>query len=276
MPARISRRAVLGTSACMLALDCLRTPSVTASAFHEPELFVFRPHGAAALVLAMVIPVLHTVPSSGFDVHIHAGVEDWAINRVRPLQSGVITERTGSRVFVGEVLACGATAGLRCTAVVVQTPPDLVRRGDTLGVWAEIHATTGSRRRFGNPFIARLLGQDGTLSQIHNAASPPDDRALLTGLVTERIETIAAANGVANPAVHAGRLAARLLPDVINYRSDLPVGFSFAGQNGRHPGDDTAAVVETVLTGAVAEKVASTRVQLTDIFPYFPQPIGVA
>ena len=82
----------------------------------------------------------------------------------------------------------------------------------------------------------------------------------------------AAAGGIVDPDAHGRRLAALLLPDVVSYRPELPVGFNFAGRNGRHPADDTANTVRTVLKGAVAQPVAATPFRLCEEFPYFLSP----
>ncbi len=97
---------------------------------------------------------------------------------------------------------------------------------------------------------------------------------MLAAPLERRIATLAAAGGrIADSVSYARRLAARLLPDVIPYRHDLPVGFNVASQNGRHPADDTASVVTTVTTDAVTFRARATRFPLSQSFPYF-QPLG--
>ena len=51
---------------------------------------------------------------------------------------------------------------------------------------------------------------------------------------------------------HGKRLASRLLPDVLHYNPKLPAGFTFAAQNGRHPGDASARIVDTICNGSPA------------------------
>ena len=160
--------------------------------------------------------------------------------------------------------------GTRHYAVVLETSPDLVRAGESLSVWAQILAGDGSRVRVGNPFVAAILARDPLLSTIYHAASPEEDPVLLAGPFADHGTIMAATRGsIADPDAHGKRLAVLLLPDVISYRPDLPVGFTFANQNGPHPADDTAAVVETVLTGAVARGKPATPFRLAETFPYF-------
>jgi hypothetical protein len=265
MIVRISRRDVLGAGTCVLTLGYAHGSSTTLSVKHRPELFVFQSCNSRNLVFAVV--VASPGPPTTFDVHLHAGPKSWTIANI------TVSERSDSRLFAGEVLGPCTAAGIRYTAVVLETQPDFVRPHENLAVWAEIRTGDGSRVRVGNPFVANLLARDPVLSGTYHATSPAQDRALFTDPLASRIQVIAAATGLASPDGHARRLAARLLPDVINYRPDLPVGFNFASQNGRHPSDDTATVVETVLTGTVAPRMATERVQLTKTFPYIQRPI---
>lgn len=108
------------------------------------------------------------------------------------------------------------------------------------------------------------------LTNTYHAA---EDRALFADALAKRVATMAAASGsVADPNAHGQRLAALVLPDVIECRPDLPMGFSFASQNGRHPAGDTTAVVETVLMGAVTRRTAAAAFQLSEAFPYIARP----
>lgn len=274
MAIRITRCTVLGAGASVLPMGLTRSSSAAAIVPREPELFVFRGSEVRDIVLAVVAPAISAEPSARFDIRIHAGAKTWVIKGIRPLQSGVLSERDDCRVFAGEVL--GRTAGAGCTAAVLQSSLDFARGTERIGVWAEIRGEDGSRWRVGNPLTASLLAQDPTLSRIYHATSPSEDRALFIDALAGRIATIAAANGVASPKAHAARLAARLLPDVIHYWPDLPVGFNFAHQNGRHPADDATAVVNTILTGAVCTRTTARRVQLTQTFPFFPMPTVAA
>jgi hypothetical protein len=48
----------------------------------------------------------------------------------------------------------------------------------------------------------------------------------------------------------------------------LPVCFNFASQNGPDPADNSAADIETILTGTVAPPTGAGHVQLKSIVPY--------
>lgn len=273
MTVRITPRRVLGTGAGVLTLGCALRSVSLAPARRQPELFVFRSPDESKLVCAVVVPA---ACSTHFDVRIHAGPKSWTVGGVRAVVPGAVTKCNDGAVFAGEVLGHSRAAAPRSTAVVIEGRPDLVRPGESLDVWAELRVKDGSRLRVGSPFVAALLAVDPAMSQRYHAASPAEDRGLFTEALAGRISAAAIGGGVADPGLHARRLVICLLPDVIRYRPDLPVGFSFASQNGRHPADDAMAVVETVLTGAVAPRAKSNRVRLTGGFPYFPQPIAAA
>ena len=272
--ARITRRGALAAGS---ALGSGRR-SAAACVTHGSDLFVFRAASSGNLVLAATFLPTGAFPARpghpGFEVRIHTGwnpgATSWTVSGPRPLQAGAVTEQRDGRIFVGEVRGGPAWAGTRRHAVVLETSPDPARAGESLSVWAEVLAGDGSRFRIGNPFVAAVLARDPLLSGTHHATSPAQDAVLLTGPLAEHVAIMAATRAsVAHPDAYGRRLAARLLPNVISYCPKLPVGFTFAAQNGRHPADDTAAVVETVLTGAVARGKPATPFRLAETFPYF-------
>jgi hypothetical protein len=287
----IRRRRVIGVSAAVVTLGVLRgsppdaerdtslDPVIRRSggsacadhALRQPDLFVFRGCGAGNLVVAVIAPAVTGRYASRvrFDVRVHAGSRCWAVDDILPLQSGVLSERADCRIFAGEVLGPATAVGARHTAVVIESR---LGGGEDVAVWAEIGDADGVRLRVGTPFIAALLAGDPMLSGRYHAASPTDDRMLFSDAIASRVRRLAAARGVHGSDARVARLVERLLPDVIRYHPDLPVGFSFAGQNGRHPADDAAAVVETILTGTVASRTAARQAGLTGSFPYFAQP----
>jgi hypothetical protein len=292
MTIRIPRRSLLGasafasasslvsvsalTSASPSTLGVARSSSASTTVRSAADLFVFRSSDNSNLVFAVLSPesVASSVSPARFDVSIHAGPKSWTESSVRSLQTGAITERRHSRIFAGEVVGPSAISAVRHTAIVVESPPDLVPAGEVLDVWAEVRNEDGTRFRVGNPFLGGILARDPALSSAYHATSSAEDRTLFTRLLVSRLVTLGTASGIANSHEHARRLAARMLPDVIHYRPDLPVGFNFASQNGRHPADDTATVVQTILTGSVARRPTSRPIRLTANFPYFPQPIA--
>jgi hypothetical protein len=262
MSPRISRRGVLGAGAGVLIAGLTRgVPAAAPGPRLTADLFVFPAPGTGNPVFAIVTSTTGAHPSPPAHMRIHAGPRSWAVEASRFARPW---ERNGDRFFAGEVSGDGP--GTRHDAVVVESGLT-----GTAAAWAESRAEDGSRFRVGTPFVAELLSRDPVLRAAYHTASPAEDVALFSGAFQKRLAAMAASDGVvADPEAHARRLAARLLPDVLVYRPDLPAGFSFASQNGRHPGDDAAAVAATVLTGAVTARAsAAPRFRMTDSFPYF-------
>ncbi len=274
---RVTRRTALGIGAgLMLPLAGPCGATGTNRAPRDFELFVFTAPKADQLVIAVTF-----MRDSGglmrrrepeFEVRLHTNRESWAISGPRP-QSGAISQSLNGRTFAGRISGRAAGAPAKYNAVVLEASLDVLCKGETSQVWAEILGEDGSRFRVGHPFTAEILARDPVLSKMYHAASPDQDRVLFADLFAERLAAMAAAGGsTADPDSHGRRLAALLLPDVISYRPELPAGFTFAYRNGRHPVDDTAAIVRTVLKGAVTQPVAAMPFRLCEEFPYFLPP----
>ena len=244
----------------MLPLAGQCNVSATNRAPYDYELFVFTAPKTDHLVIAVTF-----IQDSGrlmrwrdpeFEVRLHANRQNWAISGPRP-QSGVISQSLNVRAFAGRIVGRDACVPAKYNAVVLEGPLDLLCKGESLQVWAEILDEDGSRFRVGHPFTAEILAREPVLSRMFHAASPDQDRFLFSDAFAERMAVVAAAEGsIADPEAHGRRLASLLLPDVISYRPDFPTGFTFAGRNGRHPADDTAAIVRTVLNGVVTQPAA--------------------
>ncbi len=263
----VSRRFVLGAGAGLLLAGAPRGVSAVLHPRHSAELFVFPAPDTGKSVFAVVIAGAGAVSALPMQVRIHTGSRSWTVETLR---SAHARDRDGDRFFIGQVSGGHGPMGIRHDAVVVESP-----LREAVAAWAEIRTAEGARLRVGSPFVADLLARDPALSDTYHGTSPAEDAALFTGALQKRLAAMALSGGVADPDAHARRLAARLLPDVIPYRRDAPVGFSFASQNGRHPSDDVDAVTATLLRGAVVpRKAAPPRFRLTSDFPYFPA-VGV-
>ncbi|HTV60858.1 MAG TPA: hypothetical protein VMJ93_18435 [Verrucomicrobiae bacterium] len=139
----------------------------------------------------------------------------------------------------------------------------------TFAIWAEILRGDMLRRRVGNPIMAALVRCDQELGRIYHRISPSDDRAVLTPGVTRIIAARAKRYGIAtNPVAYAERLADAILPDSIRFQPGSPLGFSYAGQNGRHPAERTAEIVRTLLGVSQIPVVNRQETILSERFPY--------
>ncbi|WP_428491224.1 hypothetical protein [Rhodopila sp.] len=149
---------------------------------------------------------------------------------------------------------------------------EFVQPNQTLRVWAELRGSDGARSRVGNPLFAAYLAANPDLATAYHASSPDHDRSRFAGPVSESIARAMADVRGSDANAYGRRLALMLLPDVIHFRPDHPTGFSYAGQNGRHPADDLRSLTAALLTGR-STAAAPRPVPLQDQFPYFlPRP----
>ena len=268
-----TRRTVLGVGVGVIVLACTRPLRAGVVQPAMPELFVFEAPRSRNLVLALTAfgsqPLVERGGSPAA-VRIHAGRTSWTVIEPTPAE-GLSPDRSGTRIFAGTVQWSSGDARVARHVVVIETRADFVQAEEILTVWAEAFDDAGSLTRIGNPFVAAILDRDPALAARHHATAPSQDRDRLGAVVAERISDMAP-DDVAYPQAYGVRLARLILPDVITYRRDRPVGLTFASQNGRHPQDDADAVVATFLTGAASPRPASGPVRLTDAFPYFPRP----
>ncbi len=272
----ITRRTALSMGAgFMLPLAGWCKASGSVQPPYDGNLFAFKAAKSESLVIAVTFvddsASIMNWRESQFLVRLHVNHETWTISGPRPLQANTIPRSLGDRTFAGRLPGPDASGSARYKVAVLES--HTLSNRDTLQVWAEIFDQYGTRFRVGNPFAAKLSAGDSTLSKIYHASSPDEDRALLSDVFGKRIAVMAAAGGgVADPDAHGRRLAELLLPDVMSYRPAHPAGFTFASRNGRHPADNTAAVVSTVLKGVVTTPAASMPFRVCQEFPYLLPP----
>jgi hypothetical protein len=264
----VSRRTILQGGAAFLALGL--NPSFSMSAVmprdQKFELFAFRAPASDCSVFAAVLPDGGAKPMQRADavVHIHVGRE----SRALPIGSDGSTTGQDGLAFVGPIHFSTQDPSATRLAVVFETPTSSAKPDETIDVWAEVRWGDGSRSRVGSPVVAEIVARDPSLSEVYHEITPDLDHALLEEALASRLATMSLA--VEDPEMRGHRLASMLLPDVIRYRPGAPIGFNFAGRNGRHPSDSTQAVVDTMIAGVVLPGRASEAVKLASEFPYFP------
>ena len=238
---------------------------------HDVELYVFRGAGENRTVLAASGSALH----DGSTIHVHAGVKSWTIQM--PNRNSIFTQERGSLIFAGDILNRLAGHQPPLKAVVIEVPTDRIFAGGPTPVWAERISTQGQRLRIGSPFMAQLIVGNESASKLYHASSPTQDGEELNRLVAEAICVKAEAHGYAgNARLYGRRVASAITPDALRFDPTLPVGFTFAAQNGRHPDDAAQSIVDTVLRGSVTPPVAQSRFPMRGEFPYFVQPFTQA
>jgi hypothetical protein len=270
----VSRRAILQGGAAFLALGL--NPSFSMSAVmsrdQKFELFAFKAPASDHSVFAVVLPDRGARPMRRADavMHIHAGNEVWAL----PIGSDGATTIHQGRAFVGPIHFSEQAPLATRLAVVFEASTNSAKPDETIDVWAEVRWGDGSRSRVGSPVGAEIIARDPSLSEVYHETTPDLDHALLEEALASRLATMSL--GAEDPEMRGERLASILLPDVIRYTPGAPVGFNFAGRNGRHPSDPTQAVVDTMIAGVVLPGRAPEAVRLASEFPYFSTPGAIS
>jgi hypothetical protein len=266
--AGISRRAWLRSGTAMAAIGLVPGWAFETDPPAPPELFVFRAPHSVNTVIGLSIPADFADPTAA-TTRIHVGAKVWSMDLAGPTHTR-FTNDDRVRIFAGR----GMIGAGFVQAIVLELDARELALTETFDVWAEIALGKEMRWRIGNPIVAELVRCHRELAQIHRQVSPTNDRAILTPVVTKIIAARARRLGIVkDPDAYARRLALTILPDVISFAPASPLGFSFAGQNGRHPAERSAEVVHTLLGGSLVQ-VSSERGQMPlDRFPYLISPI---
>jgi hypothetical protein len=234
------------------------------------DLYVFRASDAKRTVIAATWTALH---DHGSMLRVHAGEETWAVEVPAGPSSPTFTNERGCQIFSGDILSRSVGNDARLQAVVIEAPIDAISKGGSICVWAERISQQGRRLRFGSPFMAKLVAQNVPAAKFYHASSPEADGEEFTRLVAAAVSVNAHASGYAgNAELYGRRVASAITPDAMRFDPNLPVGFTFAAQNGRHPDDAAQSVVDTVLNGTLTPQVSQSRFPLKGEFPYFLQP----
>jgi hypothetical protein len=245
------------------------------------DLYAFPGVQPGTTVIAATWPVslnrFDRIAQKKSQVTIHAGSQKWNVTLPGGTMDSRLFEEHGCRVFAGKVATQPGTDGFFLKAVVIEIPERMLSSSGPMEIWAERVMHTGLRRRIGSPFVAALVEEDAGLANSYHTLSPSDDRAMLTPAVANAIAAKARKSGMASdPDAHGRRLASRLLPDVLGYDPQMPSGFTFAAQNGRHPEELSDLVVDTILSGSPASGAAKADVRLQERFPFFSRQESVS
>jgi hypothetical protein len=239
-----------------------------------PNLYAFPSPGTKkTTVVALTWPTLSREEYAGSqpvtEVRIHSGSQRWDVRGLESDEDATTSEEKGCRIFAGSIDPNGT---IRNT-VVVEAPTEIFARDGAAGIWAERFTKDGGRARIGSPFLAEILAGNLVLADLYHRTSPEGDRGRLMRQVAAEIAAKAPlAGNVGDPEAYGRRLADQLLPDVLRYDPNRPLGFTFADQNGRHPQEASAQVVNSILAGDLLSARACPNIRLQEEFPYFLQP----
>jgi hypothetical protein len=234
------------------------------------DLYAFRASDVERAVIAATWTALY---DHGSTLLVHAGEETWTVKVPEGSSSPTFANERGCQIFAGDILNRSAGNDARLKAVVIEAPIEAISKGGSISVWAERISQGGRRLRIGSPFIAKLIARNIPAAKLYHASSPEADGEEFTRLVAVAVSVNAHASGYAgNAELYGRRVASAITPDAMRFDPNLPVGFTFAAQNGRHPDDAAQSVVDTVLNGTLTPQVAKPRFPLKSEFPYFLQP----
>ncbi len=172
-----------------------------------------------------------------------------------------------------------ALAGHNVTAIVLELPNTALGT-DTIHLWGTTTIQHEGKwktiNRAATPLVQQVFIQDEHLKDAYNKSLPKDDIAKYGEAIaafTAKVTQLAGT--VTNPQAYGQQVVQFLLPDVLTYNSLLPVGYGFAGRNGRALADDTPDVILSLL----ANTPFSDRVGKPDgfrtHFPYLAEPNSI-
>ena len=233
------------------------------------DLFAFTAPDRPDVVFAVALRP-HPFGQAGHDaltVRLHAGASTWTIGP-HALMPAADLSPNGARIFSGKVRQFRKGGETAAHLIALATPAQQLPRSN-LGVWAEVVSADGDRARIGNPAISHLLAEDGRLASLHGQLEPARDRRLLAGPLARQIAERGGGHPDADSLPRANRLAAQLLPDMLEFNPSRPGGFTFAAMNGRKPGDAIDPVVRTILAGTPIRGDVTAQYATSNQFPYF-------
>ena len=188
---------------------------------------------------------------------------------------GLREERYTPEVFAAS--PSNAFAGRDVTAIALQLP-DAALGGTRIALWARISMDGPQRQvsRIGQAMLRPLFfNPPDTEAQLNtlNAGAPAADQETHGERVRRIAGTAARLAELADPDIHAERVAAAFLPDVLTYRPGQPAAFYPGDGNGRALGDDAFDIAVAFLAGSTLGNACAPRLA-TPAFPYLsaPQP----
>jgi hypothetical protein len=278
----VGRREVVCGALAMLLAGAVSTesrlkPRLRAASVQdvEPDLYAFPSDSPGKSVLAVTWRLRSADALAATRIvqaRIHAGERTWTLP-VSEVRSDVGGPKDAHRAFSGPIALAPPRRGAAYAAVAEVSDSlllgQLSRDG---GIWAQLIAADGSNHRVGSPLMSSLIATNASLRDLYRAA-PREVPSALEGPVAKAIsERVASGERGERAQAHARRLAQRLLPDVLAYNPTLACGFTFAGQNGRHPADDIDPVVQSVLDGIPRSGHGGPRWLIDGSFPFFRRP----
>jgi Domain of unknown function (DUF4331) len=167
-------------------------------------------------------------------------------------------------------------AGHNVTAIVLELP-NTALGAETIHLWGTTAIPHESKwktiNRAATPLVQQVFIQDEHLKDAYNKSLPQDDVAKYGEAIAAFTAKVTQLAGTAtDPQAYGQQVVHFLLPDVLTYSPQLPIGYGFAGRNGRALADDTPDVILSLLANIPLSDRVGKPDGLRTHFPYLAEP----
>jgi hypothetical protein len=167
-------------------------------------------------------------------------------------------------------------AGHNVTAIVLELP-NAALSSETIQLWGTTTIQHEGKwktiNRAATPLVQQVFLQDEHLKDAYNKSLPQDDVAKYGETITTFVAKVTQLAGTTpNPQAYGQQVVQFLFPDVLTYNPQLPIGFGFAGRNGRTLADDTPDLILSLLANTPLSDRVSKPDGLRNHFPYLAEP----
>jgi hypothetical protein len=169
-----------------------------------------------------------------------------------------------------------ALAGHNVTAIVLELP-NAALGAETIQLWGTTTIQHEGKwktiNRAATPLVQQVFIQDEHIKDAYNKSLPKDDVAKYGEAIAAFTAKVTQLAGTTtNPQAYAQQVVQFLLPDVLIYNPQLPIGYGFAGRNGRTLADDTPDLMLSLLVNTPFSDRVSKPDGFRTHFPYLAEP----
>ena len=169
-----------------------------------------------------------------------------------------------------------ALAGHNVTAIVLELP-NAALGAETIQLWGTTTIQHEGKwktiNRAATPLVQQVFIQDEHLKDAYNKSLPKDDVAKYGEAIAAFTAKVTQLAGTTpDPQAYGQQVVRFLLPDVLTYNSQLPIGYGFAGRNGRSLADDTPDLILSLLANTPFSDRVGKPDGLRAHFPYLAEP----
>lgn len=172
--------------------------------------------------------------------------------------------------------AQNALAEHNVTAIVLELP-NAALSTETMQLWGTTTIQHEGKwktiNRAATPLIQQVFIQDEHLKDTYNKSLPRDDVAKYGEAIAAFTAKVTQLSGTTtDPQAYGQQVVQFLFPDVLTYNPQLPIGYGFAGRNGRALADDTSDLILSLLANTPFSDRVGKPKGLLSYFPYLAEP----